>query len=217
MAATGLRGDTSVEVDGNEQSLRDAPPCVLRLCRVTPNLLRFVAESCGDTAAAKSLRASLEKKDKLDKWLVNRNGLDIVGEFAVAPSPSSGRRVLERLTPRSYSISSSPLVRPHEVQLTVSVCATAAPTVASAAGCARRSWPTEPPPRRCFLQRSPHFRPPEDGGTPMIMVGPGTRHRCRFAAFCRSDARSATPAATGCSFTATSTAAKNFYLPRRFG
>ena len=25
-----------------------------------------------------------------------------------------------------------------------------------------------------FLQRSPHFRPPEDGETPMIMVGPGT-------------------------------------------
>jgi sulfite reductase alpha subunit-like flavoprotein len=25
-----------------------------------------------------------------------------------------------------------------------------------------------------FLQRSPHFRPPEDGATPMIMVGPGT-------------------------------------------
>jgi sulfite reductase alpha subunit-like flavoprotein len=25
-----------------------------------------------------------------------------------------------------------------------------------------------------FLQPSPHFRPPEDGGTPMIMVGPGT-------------------------------------------
>ena len=25
-----------------------------------------------------------------------------------------------------------------------------------------------------FLQRSPHFRPPEDGDAPMIMVGPGT-------------------------------------------
>jgi sulfite reductase alpha subunit-like flavoprotein len=25
-----------------------------------------------------------------------------------------------------------------------------------------------------FLQPSPHFRPPEDGATPMIMVGPGT-------------------------------------------
>jgi sulfite reductase alpha subunit-like flavoprotein len=25
-----------------------------------------------------------------------------------------------------------------------------------------------------FLQRTPHFRPPEDGATPMVMVGPGT-------------------------------------------
>jgi flavodoxin len=100
LAATGLRGDTSVEVDGNEQSLRDALIVSYDICRVTPNLLRFVAESCGDTAAAKSLRASLEKKDKLDKWLVNRNGLDIVREFAVRAQPEQWQEVLVRLTPR---------------------------------------------------------------------------------------------------------------------
>jgi sulfite reductase (NADPH) flavoprotein alpha-component len=168
LAATGLHGDTSVEVDGNEQSLRDALIVAYDICRVTPNLLRFVAESCGDKAAAKALLAA---KDKLDKWLVDRNGLDIVQEFAVRAEPEQWQEVLVRLTPRNYSISSSPLISPHEVQVTVSVvryrggqrggvCSTFLADRAAAAP--------------VFLQRSPHFRPPDDGATPMIMVGPGT-------------------------------------------
>ena len=138
LAATGLRGDTSVEVDGNEQCLRDALIVSYDICRVTPNLLRFVAESCGDKAAAKALIAP---KDKLEKWLVDRNGLDIVQEFAVRAEPEQWQEVLVRLTPRNYSISSSPLVSPHEVQVTVSVVRYRA--AASAVACARRSWPTE--------------------------------------------------------------------------
>ena len=81
-----------------------------------------------------------------------------------------------RLTPRQYSISSSPLVSPHEVQLTVSVVryrgadggprgGVASTYLADLADCA---------PVSVFLQRSPHFRPPQDAQTPMIMVGPGT-------------------------------------------
>jgi NADPH-dependent sulfite reductase flavoprotein alpha-component len=174
LAATGLRGDTSVEVDGNEQSLRDALIVSYDICRVTPNLLRFVAESCGDTAAAKSLRASLEKKDKLDKWLVNRNGLDIVGEFAVRAEPEQWQEVLVRLTPRSYSISSSPLVSPHEVQLTVSVVRYRGADGGQRGGVCSTFLADRAAAAAVFLQRSPNFRPPEDGGTPMIMVGPGT-------------------------------------------
>ena len=117
--------------------------------------------------------------------------------------------MLVRLTPRQYSISSSPLVSPHEVQLTVSVVRYRGADGAGAAGCARRSSPTAPRAAPVFLQRSPHFRPPEDGATPMIMVGPAPASH-RSAASCRSAARSATPAATGCS-SATSTAAENFY------
>jgi sulfite reductase alpha subunit-like flavoprotein len=84
--------------------------------------------------------------------------------------------VLKRLQPRLYSISSSPLVDPHSVSLTVSVVryenldgrprgGVCSPFLADAeAG-------TEVP---VFVQRSPHFRPPTDAGTPMVMVGPGT-------------------------------------------
>jgi sulfite reductase (NADPH) flavoprotein alpha-component len=94
----------------------------------------------------------------------------------VRAEPAQWQEALVRLTPRNYSISSSPLVSPHEVQLTVSVvryrghrggqrggvCSTFLADRAAAA------------PVPVFLQRSPHFRPPKDAKTPMIMVGPGT-------------------------------------------
>ena len=76
-----------------------------------------------------------------------------------------------RLTPRLYSISSSPLVSPHEVQLTVSVVLPGG-VCSTCRVCS--TFLADPPARPVFLQRSPHFRPPEDGATPMIMVGAGT-------------------------------------------
>ena len=171
LAATGLRGDTSVEVDGNEQSLRDALIVSYDICRVTPNLLRFVAESCRDTAAAKAL---LAPRDKLDRWLVDRNGLDIVQEFSVRAEPEQWQEVLVRLTPRNYSISSSPLVSPREVQLTVSVVRYRGADGGQRGGVCSTFMADRAAAAPVFLQRSPHFRPPEGGDTPMIMVGPGT-------------------------------------------
>jgi NADPH-dependent sulfite reductase flavoprotein alpha-component len=170
LAATGLRGDEVVEVDGREQPMRDALTSSYDIRRITPNLLNFVAHNSRD---ARLLRAP---SDKLQKWLARRDGLDIVREFTVHADQVQWQEVLVRLTPRQYSISSSPLVSPHEVQLTVSVvryrgadggqrggvCSTFLADRAAAA------------PVPVFLQRSPHFRPPEDGATPMIMVGPGT-------------------------------------------
>ncbi|HTI77620.1 MAG TPA: molybdopterin oxidoreductase, partial [Mycobacterium sp.] len=171
LAATGLRGDLSVEVDGNEQSLRDALIMSYDICRVTPDLLRFVADSCRDRTAAKAL---LAPKDKLDKWLVDRNGLDIVQEFAVRADPQEWQEVLVRLTPRSYSISSSPLISPHEVQVTVSVVRYRGADGGRRGGVCSTFLADRAAAAPIFLQRSPHFRPPEDAGTPMIMVGPGT-------------------------------------------
>ncbi len=173
LSATGMRGDEPVEVDGAARTLRDALTASYDICRVTGDLVRFVAENSDDPAAAKALRVP---SDRLTKWLAGRNGLDIVEEFTVRAAPEQWQQVLIRLTPRKYSISSSPLVSPTEVQLTVSVvryrgrrgrqrggvCSTFLADCADAA------------PVPVFLQRSPHFRPPKEAETPMIMVGPGT-------------------------------------------
>ena len=172
LASTGLTGAEGVEIDGGERSLRDALTSCYDICRVSPDLLRFVAEYSADPSAAKLL---LAPRNKLDKWLVNRNGLDIVREFAVRADATQWQDALVRLTPRQFSISSSPLVSPHEVQLTVSVVRYRGTDGGSRGGVAttfladRASGPVP-----VFLQRSPHFRVPEDGDRPMIMVGPGT-------------------------------------------
>ncbi|MGE2688784.1 molybdopterin-dependent oxidoreductase [Mycolicibacterium pulveris] len=168
LTATGLRGAQVVEVDGAEMSLRDALTTHYDICRVTPDLIRFIADHSRD---AKPLRAS---GNKLDKWLVDRNGLDLVQRFVVHADPVEWQQVLVRLTPRSYSISSSPLVSPHEVQLTVSVVRYRGADGGPRGGVCSTYLADRAASAPVFLQRSPHFRPPEDGATPMIMIGPGT-------------------------------------------
>lgn len=171
LAATALSPDAAVEVDGTEQSLRDALITSYDICRVTPNLLAFVAESAADRSAAKVLKGS---RDRLDTWLRHRNGLDVVTEFATRATPEQWQDVLVRLTPRSYSISSSPLVSPHEVQLTVSVVRYRGADGTGRSGVCSTFLADRAAAAAVFLQRSPHFRPPQEADTPMIMVGPGT-------------------------------------------
>ncbi|GAA3390262.1 hypothetical protein GCM10020369_43570 [Cryptosporangium minutisporangium] len=83
---------------------------------------------------------------------------------------------LPKLQPRLYSISSSPLVDPDTIRTTVSVV-----RFANEAGRERKgvcstfladAGPDAPVP--VFVQRATHFKPPADGATPAIMVGPGT-------------------------------------------
>lgn len=173
LTATGLHGEETVEVDGERRSLRDALTRSYDICRVTPDLLRFVAENCAGREAARMLRAP---SSRMNTWLSGRNGLDIVEEFNVRAEPSQWQQVLVRLTPRNYSISSSPLVSPTEVQLTVSVLRYRGARGPQRGGVcstylADRAHSAPVP---VFLQRSPHFRPPSDAAAPMIMVGPGT-------------------------------------------
>lgn len=168
LAATGLSGDEIIEVDGAETDLRAALTSAYDICRVTPNLLNFVAERCPQ---AKVLRRA---REKLDGWLTDRNGLDVVEEFAVRADPAEWQDALVRLTPRQYSISSSPLVSPTEVQLTVSVVRYRGARGVARGGVASTFLADRAQTAPVFVQRSPNFRPPEDPATPMIMVGPGT-------------------------------------------
>ncbi|MDX1893216.1 bifunctional nitrate reductase/sulfite reductase flavoprotein subunit alpha [Mycolicibacterium sp. 050158] len=171
LAATGLAGTSLVEVDGREVPLREALSTSFDVCRVTPNLLSFVAERCADRAATKVLRAPRPERDE---WLQGRNALDVVEQFAVRADPGEWLDALVRLTPRSYSISSSPLVSPNEVQLTVSVVRYRSARGAERGGVSSTFLADRASHAPVFLQPSPHFRPPEDGSAPMIMVGPGT-------------------------------------------
>lgn len=161
--ATGLSADEVIEVDGRDMALGEALTTRFDIRRVTPNLLDFVSGG--------SLRRS---RSEWDRWLRGRDGVDLVAELGVRAEPEQWRDALVRLTPRSYSISSSPLVSPHEVQLTVSVVRYPGGGGGRRGGVCSTFLADRATQASVFLQPSPHFRPPADGSVPMIMVGPGT-------------------------------------------
>ncbi|GAA4544907.1 bifunctional nitrate reductase/sulfite reductase flavoprotein subunit alpha [Streptomyces collinus] len=176
LAVTGVDAGSAVAVDGvGEVPFGEALHRHLDITRITPDLLRFVAERARDKHELRRLLRP-DNKDGLAQWSWGRQAVDVLAEYAVRASAEEWAGVLRRLQPRLYSISSSPLADPHRVSLTVSVVryenlhgrargGVCSPYLADAGP------DTEVP---VFVQRSPHFRPPADASTPMVMIGPGT-------------------------------------------
>ena len=174
LTATRLDGQSTVDIDGlGPVSLRDAATHHLEIVNVNPDLLRFVNERSGDRQLATLLRP--DNKLNRQQWLLGRQAIDVFADYPVDAPVEDWLAVLKPLKPRQYSISSSPLVSPTQVQLTVStvrfeydnqirngVCSTFL---------ADHSDTADIP---LFVQTSNNFRPPETSETPMIMVGPGT-------------------------------------------
>ncbi|MEV7387351.1 molybdopterin-dependent oxidoreductase [Streptomyces sp. NPDC091215] len=176
LTVTGVDAATGVEVNGvGEVPFAEALLRHLDITRITPDLLRFVADRARDPRELRKLLRP-DNKDELAKWSWGRQAADIAAEFGIRAQAGEWAGVLGRLQPRLYSISSSPLTDPHQVSLTVSVVryenlhgkprqGVCSPFLADA------EPGTEVP---VHVQRSPHFRPPADPATPMVMVGPGT-------------------------------------------
>ncbi|MBT2421096.1 bifunctional nitrate reductase/sulfite reductase flavoprotein subunit alpha [Streptomyces sp. ISL-22] len=176
LAVTGVDGAAAVRLDGvGEVPFAEALHRHLDITRITPDLLRFVAERVRDDRELRRLLRP-DNKDGLAQWSWGRQAVDVIAEHPVRAGAEEWAGVLKKLQPRLYSISSSPLIDPHSVSLTVSVVryenlhgrprgGVCSPFLADAGP------GTEVP---VFVQRSPHFRPPADPSTPMVMVGPGT-------------------------------------------
>ncbi|WP_436525471.1 molybdopterin-dependent oxidoreductase [Actinoplanes sp. HUAS TT8] len=175
LTVTGLTSDTAVELDRVGMiPFGEALARHLDITKITTDLLRFTAERGGDAQLKTLLRP--DNKGELAKWTWGRQAADLIAEQGVRASAQEWVSVLKRLQPRLYSISSTPLVDPDQVSLTVSVV-----RFDSLLGRPRKGVcsshladsadEVEVP---LFVQKAPHFRPPADPATPMIMVGPGT-------------------------------------------
>ncbi|MFF5183287.1 molybdopterin-dependent oxidoreductase [Streptomyces sp. NPDC000345] len=176
LAVTGLDAGTAVHVNGvGEVALGEALLRHLDITRVSPALLRFTADRARDPRELRKLLRP-DNKGELAKWSWGRQAVDVAAEFGIRAGAQEWAEALGRLQPRLYSISSSPLTDPRLVSLTVSVVryenlagrprqGVCSPFLADAGPGA------EVP---VHVQRSPHFRPPADPATPMVMVGPGT-------------------------------------------
>jgi len=116
-------------------------------------------------------------KDKLTAYLWGREFLDLI-EHAPAKieDPQELFRLLPRLAPRLYSISSSQALYPDSVHMTVRVVRYESYGRTRLGVCSGQLG--ERTPVGCalpvFIHSNKLFRLPEDPGAPVIMVGPGT-------------------------------------------
>ncbi len=114
------------------------------------------------------------RESALVQWLHGRDVLDVLKSVPGTLPVDEFLPLLRKLSPRLYSISSSPKAHPGEVHLTVAVVRYSAHErsrmgVASSFLADRAGENV-----RLFIQTSHGFRPPSRPDAPMIMVGPGT-------------------------------------------
>lgn len=174
LAVTGLNGQTPVEVgEHGLMSLRTALTERIEIAHISRDLVRFVQERTGDSQLAELLRP--ENKTALSNWAWGRQSIDLLAQLPVYASAHEWLRVLKRLQPRLYSISSSPKECPGEVHLTVSPVRYNFQGVPRRGVCSTYLADRSPGDRvAVYLQPSSNFRPPRESDTPMIMIGPGT-------------------------------------------
>ncbi|MEV5580413.1 bifunctional nitrate reductase/sulfite reductase flavoprotein subunit alpha [Streptomyces parvus] len=175
LAVTGLDPAAEVDIDGHGPvALETALHRHLDITRITPDLLRLVADQTGDRSLKKLLRP--DNKGERDRWTWGRQAVDVLAEHPVRATAAAWAEVLGPLRPRLYSIAGSPLEDPHRMRLTVSVIRYEGALGRMRKGVASTfladAEPDSPVP--VFVQRNDRFRPPADPATPMIMVGPGT-------------------------------------------
>ena len=172
--ALGADGDEPVaDSDGNHGPLRQ----ILErrdIAKVNKPLCRLIAD-LGDPEMARLQEA--EHKDELAEFRSGRDLLDMVTGFVDRGlTPTNVAGCLGKLAPRLYSIASSPMAHPGEVHLTVGV------VHFEARGRVRKGVCSTYLGERCaaddtiecYVHHSKNFALPDDGATPIIMIGPGT-------------------------------------------
>jgi len=178
LRALHFSGDEPVQgTDGSAKPIRQALIEDYAITQPDKKFLKLLAEKA-DAAPTLSemLHDPLRKKD-LDDYLW---GLEIIDFLLQHPSahftPDEFVGTLRKLQPRLYSIASSLKAHPEEVHLTIAAVRYAShgrkrKGVASTFLADRVSNDTPVP---VFVHTAKGFRLPEDGSTPIIMVGPGT-------------------------------------------
>ena len=174
--AAKLNGTEEIEVKGaGKKLLADALREDFDITALSKAVLKKLAEATGSAVLGELLAE--DANDKLRAYIEGREIIDALIDFA--PNGLSAEAltgIFRKLPIRLYSIASSLLAHPEEVHLTVAavryethgrsrkgVCSTYLSDVAKSGTNVA-----------VFVQPNKNFRLPADGGTPIIMVGPGT-------------------------------------------
>ena len=172
LAALGATGDEPVLLENGVTPLRLALAESFELGKPTQELLAAVARH----APASELPTLLvpDKADALKQWLHGRDVLDLLQLAPKSISVTELLPLLRKLSPRLYSISSSPKAHPGEVHLTVGAVRYEAHQRARKGVASTFLADRAGDIVKIFVSPSHGFRPPPNPDAPMIMVGPGT-------------------------------------------
>jgi len=175
LALTGLSADAVALVDDHVLALAEVLATrreVARLRAATVIKFARLSEDAGLLALTDPERGA-----ELDAFL---HGKDMVDLLRRCPGVVSEARtlvsILPPLAPRLYSISSSPLAFPEEVHLTIGTVRFEAErrTRGGIASTYIADLLAADDPAPVYVHRNTRFRLPEDPGTPIVMIGPGT-------------------------------------------
>ncbi|WP_185962487.1 assimilatory sulfite reductase (NADPH) flavoprotein subunit [Vibrio furnissii] len=172
LAAAGLSGVESVEVDGESLSLHSALVSKYEITGSNPQFVTKFAE----LSASKKLQKLVEDKDKLREYAANTQIVDVLKEKKTKLSAEQLIALLRRLTPRLYSIASSQSEVDEEVHLTVGIVEYDVDGDVRQGGASsflgQRLEGGESV--KVFIEHNNNFKLPQDDATPVIMIGPGT-------------------------------------------
>lgn len=177
LVAWGLDGVVSVQLPDGPVSLREALLSRFSLAGVTRNFLQALYERVPLAEQKTALEAVLQLEPVEQKaWFGARELVDVAEEFpGVRFSAQEFCGYLQKLTPRLYSIASSPVAFPDVVHLVVAVVRYEADGRKREGVCSNfltSHVPLAEAKVPVFVNPT-HFSLPEDASAPVIMVGPG--------------------------------------------
>jgi sulfite reductase (NADPH) flavoprotein alpha-component len=161
-----------------EISFLEALTTRLAIGKLARGSVNQFAKLAGENTPA-ALKALLgpDNRPAAEAYVWGREFIDLVTEFpGIITKPQELFNILQRLTPRMYSIASSELAHPGQVHMTVRVVRY------NTYGQERQGITSGLLGERApvgavlpvFLHENNSFRLPEDNNTPVIMIGPGT-------------------------------------------
>ena len=156
-------------------TLRDALLNHLQITRLTRKIIEAYA-TIGNCQTLFNLLVP-EQQSHLEKYTYDRGLIDLLHDYpGVLREPADLVAMLPRLSPRLYSISSSPSAHAGEIHTTVAVVRYRSHNRERGGVCstliADRKNAGESLP--IYIQPNKRFRLPSDSAAPIIMIGPGT-------------------------------------------
>jgi sulfite reductase (NADPH) flavoprotein alpha-component len=171
----GAKGDETVKGPSGEKALREVLFRDCRITQTTPKFLKAIAARAVNGAPLLTELLKPERKQDLDTYLWGMEVVDFLIEHpSIKWTPQELVDTLAKLLPRMYSISSSLKAHPDQVHFTIDVVHYESRGRKRKGICSTfLAERAEKAPVPVFPNAS-KFRLPEDGNTPIIMVGPGT-------------------------------------------